>query len=240
VGTSLTRVSSWAEIKFLFDHPLRLSFPPPFLFAASAMGRRAKNKQGDPLPLHADPDLNGSSKASKPKSKPGHKAKFTASDSNAKLGKRKLERDDDDGRATKKPKGVRSAGKSRPQAMAASVQKPSAKAKGKPTKQNGKRIDLEEDEVMDDDGSVGWEDVGDVGIRAEARCVCMSEDMNASPNLRVAQRRSLFRDSDATDDDEDEDAEEFTGFTGDLEDLESEDNEAEEYAPLLSSLPRNF
>lgn len=66
-------------------------------------------------------------------------------------------------------------------------------------------------------------------------------DVDASPNLRVTCRRSLFHDSDATDEDgEDEDAEEFTGFTGGLEDLESDEDDAEEYVSLLPSLPYCF
>lgn len=62
---------------------------------------------------------------------------------------------------------------------------------------------------------------------------CLPEEINACliDNLPIG--RSLFRDSDATDEDEDEDAEEFTGFTGDLEDLE---DEAEEYVTLLPSV----
>ena len=126
------------------------------------MGRRAKNKQGDPLPLEADPDLNGSWKSSKLKSKPGLKAKPSASNLNARLGKRKLERDDDSGPVAKKPKEARSAGKSKPQAKATP-----ARAKGKPVKT---KVNLMEDEVPDDD-SVGWDDAEDVDIQAEARCV---------------------------------------------------------------------
>jgi len=139
------------------------------------MGRRAKNKQGDPLPLDADPDLRGSSIASKLISKPGLKGKPSASNLNAKLGKRKPERDDDGDRATKKPKGPRPAGKSKPQAKAVSAKKPAAEAKGKPVKSNGKKADHEEAEVLDDDDSVGWENVEDANVRAEARCVCLSE-----------------------------------------------------------------
>jgi len=202
------------------------------------MGRRAKNKQGDPLPLDADPDLNGSSKALKLKSKPGLKGKFSAPNLNAKLGKRKSEHGDDGGRATKKPKGALSAGKSKPQAKAAPAKKPAAKVTGKPIRTNAKKVDLEEDGVMDDDGSVGWEDAEDVDMQAAARCVCPSEEVDASPDLRVTYRRSLFRDSDDTDEyDEDEDAEEFTGFTGGLEDLESDEDGSEEYVPFLPSLP---
>ena len=210
-------------------HP---SFPSPL---SSAMGRRAKNKQGDPLPLHADPDLNGSSKALELKSKPGLKDRSSASNLHPKLGKRKAERDNDGERATKKPKGPLSAGKSRPQAKAAPAKKPVAKAAGKPTKSNWKKVDLE-DGVIDDDGSVGWDDVKDVDMQAMARCVCPSEDASASPNLRVICRRSLFRDSDTSD--EERDAEEFTGFTGGLEDLESDEDEAEEYVSLFPFLPR--
>ena len=203
------------------------------------MGRRAKNKQGDPLPLDADPDLNGSSKALKLKSKPGSKGKFSAPSLNAKLGKRKSEHDDDGGRATKKPKGALSVGKSKLQAKAAPAKKPAAKATGKPMRSNAKKVDLEEDGVMDDDDSVGLEDVEDVDTQAAARCVCPSEDVDASPDLRVTYRRSLFRDSDDDTDeyDEDEDAEEFTGFTGGLEDLESDEDGSEEYVLLLSFLP---
>ena len=82
-----------------------LHFRPPFLFAIGVMGRRAKNKQGDPLPLDADPDLNGSLKRSKPKSKPGPKGRTSAQSSKARLGKRKPERDDEGDRVTKKLKG---------------------------------------------------------------------------------------------------------------------------------------
>jgi hypothetical protein len=183
------------------------------------MGRRAKNKQGDPLPLDADPDLNGSSKTLKLKSKPGLKDKFSAPNLNAKLGKRKAERDDCGERATKKPKGAPSPGKSKHHAKAAPAKKPAVKATGKPIKSKGKNVDvdLEGDEIMDDDNSVGWEDVEDGDRQAAARCVCPSEDVDASPNLRAIYDRSLFRDSEFTDDDsEGEDAEEFTGFTGGL------------------------
>ena len=194
------------------------------------MGRRAKNKQGDPLPLHADPDLNGSSKALRLKSKPRLKDKFSAPNLNAKLGKRKSEHNDDGERAAKKPKGALSAGKSKPQAKAAPAKKPVAKATSKPLRSNAKKVDLEEDGVMDDDGSVGWEDVEDVDMQAAARYVCSSEDVDASPDLWATYRRSLFRDSDDADEDgDDEDAEEFTGFTGGLEDLESDEDEPEEY-----------
>jgi len=194
-------------------------------FITGVMGRRAKNKQGDPLPLHADPDLNGSSKALKLKSKPGFKDKSSAPKSNTKLGKRKPEHDDDGERVMKKPGGPRSAGK-----KAAPVKKPTTKAAGKPLRSNGKEVELEEENVMDDDNFVGWEDVENDDMQAAARCVRASEDVDASPNLRVIRRRSLFRDSDATDkDDEDEDTEEFFGFTGGLEDLEGDEDEAEEY-----------
>jgi len=87
------------------------------------MGRRAKNKQGDPLPLDADPDLRGSSIASKLISKPGLKAKPSASNLNAELGKRKPERDDDGDRATKKPKGARPTGKPKPRVKATPAKK---------------------------------------------------------------------------------------------------------------------
>ena len=160
----------WAGIKFLFDRS-RFSFPFPLTFIAGAMGRRAKNKQGDPLPLDADPDLNGSLKTSKPKSKPGLKAKGSAAHLHAKPGKRKLEWDGNDGRATKKPKEAQSAGKSKPQAKGMPAKKPAAKGKGKFVRLNGEMVNRVEDEVLDDDDSVGWEDVEDVGMRAEARCV---------------------------------------------------------------------
>ena len=180
--------------------------------------------------MDADPDLNGSSRASKLKIKPGLKDKSSAPNLNAKLGKRKAERDNDDGRAAKKLKGVSSARKSKPQVKTASVKKPVAKAVGKPIKSNGKKADPEEEDVTNDDSSVGWEDVEGADMQAATRCVCPSEDVDASPNLRVTYRRSLFHDSDATD----EDAEEFTGFTGGLEDLESDEDESEEYVPLFS------
>ncbi|KAF9790920.1 NOL1/NOP2/sun family RNA met [Thelephora terrestris] len=167
------------------------------------MGRRAKNKQGDPLPLHADPDLNGSWKSSTAKSKPGHK-KSSVPNLKAKLGKRKPERDDYGERVTKKPKGVLPAGKSEPQAKAMPTKRPDAKGQGK---SKGREVDPGEDE--DEVVSMGWEDEEDVDVRAEAR--------------------SLFRDSDTTDGDgEGEDYEEFTGFTGGLEDLESDEDEAED------------
>ena len=62
--------------------------------------------------------------------------------------------------------------------------------------------------------------------------------VDAPPNLRVIYHRSLFRDSDVTDDDnESEDVEEFTGFTGNLEDLESDESEeSEEYVLLISTV----
>ena len=146
------------------------------------MGRRARNKQGDPLPLHADPDLNGSSTASKLKLKPGFKEKFSAPNLNARLGKRKSERNDDGERAAKKLKGARSDVKPIPRAKAASAKKPAAKVKGKPVNPNGKKVDLDKDGVMDDNGSVGWEDVEGADMQAAARCVCLSEDVGASPN----------------------------------------------------------
>ena len=194
------------------------------------MGRRAKNKQGDPLPLHEDPDLNGSFKASTLKSKSGFNGNPPASNPKAKLGKRKPERDDDGERVTKKPKGVLSTGKSQPQAKSALAKRPSSMAKGK---SKGKTVSFEE--VEDDDGSVGWEDVEGVDVQAEARCVRLSENIDASPNLRVIHHRTLFRDSDTTDeDDEDEGAEEFSGFTGGLEDMESDEDEFEEYVQPTS------
>jgi len=161
----------------LFDHLSAFHFRLLSLFVASAMGRRAKNKQGDPLPLHADPDLNGSSTAPKLKSKFGPKEKFSAQNLNANLGKRKLERDDDGERATKKPKGARPDGKPILRAKATSAKKPAAKAKSKPVKPNRKNVDFRESEVMDDDNGVE-----DVDMQAAARCVCLSEDVDASPN----------------------------------------------------------
>ena len=195
VGTPLV-VSAW--IKFLFDHHFRFLFPPPLLFVAGAMGRRARNKQGDPLPLDADPDLNSSSKASRLKSKPGLEAKPSASNLNAKLGKRKPERDDE-GRATKRFKEARSTGTSKPLAKASSAKKPTPKAKGKPVKPTRKEVDLEEDEVMDDDDSVGWEDIDRVDVRTEARCVCLSGDVDNSsqfeghPPQIIVPRQRLYR-----------------------------------------------
>jgi hypothetical protein len=61
------------------------------------------------------------------------------------------------------------------------------------------------------------------------------KDVDASPNLRITYPRSLFHDSDSTDEN-DEGAEEFTGFTGGLEDMEFDEDEAEEYVPLLPSI----
>lgn len=130
------------------------------------MGRRAKNKQGDPLPLHADPDLNGSLKALKLKSKSGVKDKPSVPNLNAKLGKRKAEREDDGERATKKPKGVR---KPKPHVKAPSATKPTAKVAGKSIRSNGKKVDPEEDSVLDDDGSIDWEGSNDVDVRIAAR-----------------------------------------------------------------------
>lgn len=129
-----------------------------------------------------------------------------ASSSKAKLGKRKPERDDDGGRVAKKPKGALIAGKAKP------------RAKGK---SNGKKVALE-DEAAEGNGSVGWEDVEDVDVRTEARCVCPLSVLV----LVVTHDRSLFHDSDGTE--EDEPCEEFTGFSGDLDDLESDEDEAEE------------
>ena len=168
---------------FCLITPFAFLFPHPLLFVAGPMGRRAKNKQGDPLPLESDPDLNGSLIASKLISKSGLKGKPSASNLNAKLGKRKPERDDDGDRATKKPKGVRLAGKSKLQAKAAPAKMPPSKGKGKPVKPNANRVDLEEDEVLDDDGSVGWEDVDDVDVQAEARCACLSAGGEAFAQL---------------------------------------------------------
>ena len=202
-GNATCDVSSGAEIKFLSDHILRSSFPFPLPIIAGTMGRRAKNKQGDPLPLHADPDLNGSSETSKFKSKPGFKAKGSASNSNAKLGKRKFERDYEEERATKKPKGARSAGKPKPQVKAAPAKKPAAKAKGKPVKT---KANLVEDEVPND-RSVGWGDVEDTDVQAEARCVPVGGSRSVAkftifllaghysttvtPQMRTARRKML-------------------------------------------------
>lgn len=55
---------------------------------------------------------------------------------------------------------------------------------------------------------------------------------------RVTFYRSLFRDSDATD--EEDGGEEFTGFSGNLEGLNSDDDEAEEYAPLSPTHPNSL
>lgn len=153
------------RIKFLFDHISWASFPST-LFVAGAMGRRAKNKQGDPLPLHADPDLNGSLKALKLKSKSGVKDKSSVPNLNAKLGKRKAERDDDGDRAAKKPKGVR---KPKPHAKAPSAKKPTAKVARKPMRSNGKKVDSEEESIADGGVSVGWEDGDDVDMQVAAR-----------------------------------------------------------------------
>lgn len=130
------------------------------------MGRRAKNKQGDPLPLHADPDLNGSLKALKLKSKTGAKDRSSVPNLNAKLGKRKAERDDDGERAAKKPKGAR---KPKPHVNAPSAKKHTAKLARKPIRSDGEKVDPEEDSVMDDGSSVGWEDADDVDVRAAAK-----------------------------------------------------------------------
>jgi hypothetical protein len=146
--------------------PLQLlHFHPPLLFI---MGRRARNKQGDPLPLDADPDLNGSLNRSKPKTKPGLKGRPPAPNLKPKLGKRKPEYDCEVERVVKKPKGVRPAGKSKLQAEAATTKKPPVKGR---SNVNAKKADSEEDGVTDDDGSVRWEDVEGADMRAEARCV---------------------------------------------------------------------
>ena len=61
------------------------------------------------------------------------------------------------------------------------------------------------------------------------------------PIYNLPANRSLFHDSDTTDDDDEgEDPEEFTGFTGDLEDLESDEGETEEYVRLLLFLRHNL
>lgn len=146
--------------------------PPPILFVASAMGRRAKNKQGDPLPLDLDPDLNGS----KLRSKPGPKGRFSAPNLKTKLGKRKPERGEEGERVAKRSKGVRPAGKSQPQVEVAPTKRPTAKGKGKPS---GEKVGLGMDGATDDDSFVGWEGVKDVDTRAEARCVCLSENVDA-------------------------------------------------------------
>jgi hypothetical protein len=169
-------------IKFLLDQPFILSFLLPLLLAVGVMGRRAKNKQGDPLPLHADPDLNGSWKSSTAKSKPGHK-KSSAPNLKAKLGKRKPERDDYGERVTKKPKGVLPAGKSEPQAKAMPIKRPDAKGQGK---SKGREVDPEENE--DEVISMGWEDEEDVDVRAEARCVRLPDNADGLPNRRVTQQ----------------------------------------------------
>ena len=175
-----------AGIKFSFDHSVRfLLFSAPSPLCASAMGRRAKNKQGAPLPLDVDPDLRGSSIASKLISEPGLKAKPSASNLNAKLGKRKPERDDDGDRATKKPKGVRPAGKSKPRSKAVPAENHAAKVKAKPVKPNGKKAYLEEDEVLDDNVSVGWDDVDDVDVQAKARCAYLSESVDVFAQFTV-------------------------------------------------------
>ena len=55
---------STGSIKFLLDQPFisvhRSPSPSSSFFLTGFMGRRAKNKQGDPLPLDLDPDLNDS------------------------------------------------------------------------------------------------------------------------------------------------------------------------------------
>lgn len=130
------------------------------------MGRRAKNKQGDPLPLHADPDLNGSLKALKLMSKTGVKGKSSVPNLNAKLGKRKAEGDDDGDRAAKKPKGVR---KPKSHAKAPPAKKPTAKVARKSMRSNGEKIDPEEDSLPDDDASIGWEDGEDADMQVSAR-----------------------------------------------------------------------
>lgn len=192
------------------------------------MGRRAKNKQGDPLPLEADPDLNGSFKALKSKTKPGLKGRSSAPNLKTKLGKRKPERNGEDERVTKKPKGIRPAGKSKPQTKAAPTKRLGGKGRS-----NGKKVN---DGATDDDDSVGWEDVENVAVQAEARCVCLTENIDAQ--LQLTNQRSLFHDSDATGE-EDED-EEFTGFSGNLEDLNSDEDETEEYVPLFPSVSTPF
>lgn len=134
------------------------------------MGRRAKNKQGDPLPLDMDPDLNGSSKVSKLKTKPRIKGRSSAPNLKAKLGKRKLGLVDEVEHVTKRPKGVQPAGKSKPLAEATPTNRPTAKGKGK---HNRERVDSEEDVATDGDGSVRWEGVEGVDMRAEARYVAL-------------------------------------------------------------------
>jgi hypothetical protein len=88
---------------------------------------------------------------------------------------------------------------------------------------------FQEDGATSDAMVPGWEDVEgvDIGLRPGA-CAWRSKW------LAFTSRRSLFRDSDTTDEgDEDE---EFTGFSGNLGDLNS-DEEAEEYVSLPPFVP---
>lgn len=137
------------------------------------MGRRAKNKQGDPLPLDADPDINGSLKISKLRTKAGLKGKSSIPNLKAKLGKRKSERDDKEERVAKKPKMVWPGGKSKPHPESALTKRPTAK-----TKSNGKNIDVEEEETTDNSDSVRWEDVDGVDMETKSGCVCFTENVN--------------------------------------------------------------
>ena len=142
------------------------------------MGRRAKNKQGDPLPLDADPDLKGFLNTSNLKTRPGFKGRPSPPNLKSKLGKRKPERDNEEEPVAKKPKGAQFPGKSKPQARAALTKTPAASGKAK---SNGKKVHFEEDGATDEEASVRWEDVEAVNLRAEARCVSLAENVDIFP-----------------------------------------------------------
>lgn len=120
------------------------------------MGRRAKNKQGDPTPL-----VDANAQGARPSAK--------------KLGKRKADAEDDarevvSKRPAKKMKEDVKKGEKKGTAKKQAPKKGAAPKASKKVEESEDE-ELDEDEVMESGSSEGWEDVEDADIEAEAKCV---------------------------------------------------------------------
>lgn len=173
----------------LWDFSSRKSFSLNTTPAAHQMGRRAKNKQGDPAPLA---DANG----------------FAGKPSAKKLGKRKAEAEDDvSKRPAKKVKEVEGK-KADKKVLGKKVE--AKKPKGPAAKSAPAKKARESSEDLEEGGSSeGWEDVEDAGdVKAQAKCVCfLALRLVNSANVF----RSLFHESD------DEDLAAFNGDLEDFD-----------------------
>ncbi|KAI0082735.1 NOL1/NOP2/sun family putative RNA met [Panus rudis PR-1116 ss-1] len=124
------------------------------------MGRRAKNKQGDPTPID-EPSANGRQSAKK-------------------LGKRKAEVEDESSsrRPVKKAReGDKSKGKSvKPALVGGKGATKKSKVDAKSNGSKAKRKPVENDEVVDEGSSEGWEDVEDDDLKAQSKSLFHGSD----------------------------------------------------------------